>query len=271
MKPHDFLRSLTPPFLWRFASSYAARHADGIEVDNNQIELRAGLDLRIHPDSRKPFEYFRTIDKVMVEELDRFLELSDGKNALLDVGALHGIFSLGFTANHPERRALAVEASPIAFARLLYNIHANPTCHVEVAEVALSDRKGNLLMGYEWEHAVASPVQKGRQLSVSALSGDDLCRKKNFAPDMIKIDVEGHEMHVLRGLKDTLTAHRPLIFLEVHPSRLNSQGEKPEQVFEFLKFHGYSIHPCSPDRDGGISSSFRGPADLRLIFFHESL
>jgi FkbM family methyltransferase len=131
----------------------------------------------------------------MVKEMDLFLELTRNKNTLLDVGALHGVFSLAFTANHPNRTSLAVDASPFAFARLLYNIHSNPSCRILSSEAALSDHKTFLKMNYEWEHAVASRNQVDNQLTVQALTGDELCQTKSFFPDVIQIDVEGLEKY----------------------------------------------------------------------------
>jgi FkbM family methyltransferase len=48
-------------------------------------------------------------------------------------------------------------------------------------------------------------------------------KELSFAPDVIKIDVEGHEASVLRGLTETLSA-RPLLFLELHPQFLRDHG-----------------------------------------------
>ncbi len=56
---------------------------------------------------------------------------------------------------------------------------------------------------------------------------------------MIKIDVEGAEPFVLRGMQRTLAAHRPLVMLEVHPQWL-PEGIPPAEVEEMLSAHGYT-------------------------------
>jgi FkbM family methyltransferase len=268
MKFREILRGVTPPFIWCLFSAVWPKKSTTRNPDENTIDLRKNIRLRIHPESRIPFEYFRSTDQAMVEELDQFLQLATGRATLLDIGALHGLFSLAFTANHPSRQALAVEASPIAFAKLLYNIHANPSCRINAEEVALSDHCGKLSMVYEWEHAVANPIEAGRSLSVPATTGNELCARKNFTPDVIKIDVEGYELSVLRGLSTILENHKPLIFIEVHPSRLRSQGLAANEVYELLARHGYSLHPDSQgDTPAPLESA--NQRDLRLVFSTE--
>ena len=68
-------------------------------VGKDEIALRDGLRLKTHPESRIGFEYFCHWAPEMVKEMDVFIELTKNKRTLLDIGALHGIFSLVFAAN----------------------------------------------------------------------------------------------------------------------------------------------------------------------------
>jgi len=56
-----------------------------------------------------------------------------------------------------------------------------------------------------------------------ATSTIDSCARKNGAPDCIKLDVEGSELDVLQGAKDTLTNSKPLLFIATHGSEKLSQ------------------------------------------------
>src|SRR5262249_12911497 len=157
---------------------------------------------------------------------DFFLRTAVEKKRLLDIGALHGIFSLVFASQGTDRRVLAVEASPVAFARLLYNVHKNEFQNIEPVECALSDVNGVLRMHYEWEHLVAAnTLPDAHSIEVPVKSGDHLCQERRFCPDVVKIDVEGHEIKVLKGLWETLENNRPLIFLELHPTRIREEGD----------------------------------------------
>jgi len=260
----NLLRQITPPILLplgkRLFSGYEARFLNNSEskevsalkaeferrnagAEANEIIVRDGLSLRVHPDSRCAIEYFCYSSPVMVEELDRFIELTKDKTRLMDIGALHGIFSLVFVANHPWREALAVDASPIAFARLLYNIHKNKLFNIKPIECALSDASGTLLMHYEWEHAVAANTKgadSGQNLlSVARMTGDELCGSVSFVPDVVKIDVEGHEVKVIKGLSQIISRFRPLVFLELHPFWIKQERDDVTDLIRVLEATGY--------------------------------
>lgn len=259
------LKYLCPPALWDFAkwlrsgfrrtptaapdarvaplkSAFLALNDD---APADCMTIRPNVTLRLHPDSRMPFEHFCYRAPPMVEELDAFLAESRQATRLLDIGALHGIFSLVFAATHPQRRALAIDASPIAFARLLYNVHANGLANVEPIECAVSNAPGKLRMHYEWEHAVAAgTVQNVGTVQVPAFTGDDICEARDFRPDVVKIDVEGHELKVLRGLAKTIDRCRPIIFLEIHPGRMAEEADSVvdvENFFEALQYSAWKV------------------------------
>jgi len=234
----------------RVAVLKAEHERRNVGTRDDEIIIRDGVTLSIHPDSRVPFEYFCFRSPAMVSEIDCFIHHTRGRKKLLDVGALHGVFSLVFVAGAPDREAVAVDASPVAFAKLLYNIHRNRASNVTPVECAVSDSAGSLRMHYEWEHAVASSGEAaGRTyVSVAKESGDAVCDRLAFRPDVIKIDVEGHEVKVLRGLKETITRDKPLIFLEVHPSRIGLDGDSMADLIAVLDALAYSAEEVGGGR-----------------------
>jgi len=199
--------------IWKLRTEHERRNADAAP---DELVIREGLRVRVHPDARPTLEEFCYSSPQQVEELDMFIAATADRRRLLDVGALHGVFSLVFAAN-PARRALAVDASPLAFAKLLYNIHRNRAENIVAVECALSNEPGTLEMSYESERAVVASVKDGRRVRVERVTGDRLCERYGFEPDVVKIDVDGHELRVVEGLGETLRQNRPLLFLEVHP------------------------------------------------------
>jgi FkbM family methyltransferase len=235
-------------------------------TNHDEICVRSGLTLKLHPESRPAFEAFCFTYPEMVAEMDSFILHTTEKYKLLDIGALHGIFSLVFTAIDPSRKAVAVDASPIAFARLLYNTHKNQIDRIVPIECALSDGSGTLDMHLEWEHAVAAGTDKANGLIVEKRTGDDLCQSLRFEPDVIKIDVEGHELKVLRGLRATIEAMKPLLFLEIHPRRLQEEDERIDELGRFftdLNYRAVSVngHPVS------LSAISKATSDFRLVLW----
>lgn len=75
--------------------------------------------------------------------------------------------------------------------------------------------------------------------SVQAVRIDD----HQFYPkiDFIKIDVEGHEMHVIRGAQKTIMRDRPILFVESFPDALSRTQYTPDMLHKLIESMGYNI------------------------------
>src|SRR4029077_9130628 len=83
-----------------------------------------------------------------------------------------------------------------------------------------------------------------------------------FRPDLVKIDVEGYELAVLRGARGVLKESRPLVFLEIHPARIAELGGSVGELSDLLAELGYRIcglggEPVSPARLAAVGSVSR--------------
>jgi hypothetical protein len=59
-------------------------------------------------------------------------------------------------------------------------------------------------------------------------------------PDLIKIDVEGFELEVLKGAEGLLSNKKPALVIEIHPRQLELSGGNEAALFEFLESYEYS-------------------------------
>jgi len=225
----------------------------------DEMVLRPGLHLTIDPQARESFEWFCFRSPEMVRELDGFLAHSAGCRRLLDVGACHGLFALAFTQGRPEAAALAIEPSPLAWEILEANVRSNPGARVTPVQTAVGAAPGVLRMSYSWHHLEASPetgdpadpAGAPEMLSIPLRTLDGLCDEMAFRPDVMKIDVEGYEIAVLRGAGRILREDRPLLFLEVHPQRIQQLGGSLRELGDILGGHGYrlfDLHGAPLDR-----------------------
>ena len=64
-------------------------------------------------------------------------------------------------------------------------------------------------------------------LDVTSTTIDDFCGRHQISPTLIKIDIEGFELHALRGGRETLARFRPKIVLELHPMNSARSGSIP--------------------------------------------
>ena len=83
---------------------------------------------------------------------------------------------------------------------------------------------------------------------VDCVKLDDVCERSDVQRiDVVKIDVEGAEMAVLRGASSIIRKHRPLLIIELSDKHLIGQGSSVSEVVEFLRAERYKI----VDVDGG--------------------
>lgn len=79
-----------------------------------------------------------------------------------------------------------------------------------------------------------------RECQVSSITLDRFVADSGIVPDVIKIDVEGAELLVLRGARQVLAQHRPSLLLGVHPYWL-PRSDSTRDIFDLLESLGYEI------------------------------
>ena len=162
-----------------------------------------------------------------------------------DVGANIGFFSC--LARQAGAQVLAVEPSRENFECLLFNLRSNGWDDVEVHPVGLSDRIGIASLHGAGTGASLVPNWGGadhgwdRNIALSTL---DAILAHRFVGEklLIKVDVEGSELGVLRGGIQTLSRRpSPTWLVEVCLTENHPAGVNPDfgSVFELFWSHGY--------------------------------
>lgn len=75
-------------------------------------------------------------------------------------------------------------------------------------------------------------------------------------PSVVKLDIEGAEYHALKGMSQTITSHRPILFVEVHPTYLPTFGHQAEDVISFLSDYKYDLQILEGEEWVPVSSNF---------------
>jgi len=174
----------------------------------------------------------------------------------LDIGANVGAYSLllGLWAGQ-DGRVFAFEPAADAFDGLTRHIRLNRLeAVVRPVAAAVGDRETTarlLLAGTAGESRLAVDADTQPSTSVAMTSIDAFCAQHQLAPDFIKIDVEGWELAVLRGARQTIKARgRALaLFVEMHPSIWPSLGISRDDVLKELWIQQLEPEPIAPAAD----------------------
>ena len=136
-----------------------------------------------------------------------------------DIGGNMGLFTIEILRAAPDVGAIHVfepHPVPMGVAKDLLSPLKNVTLH----PVALGDQAGAATLFTEVAGTGSASLNPSpalsRDISVLVETGDALVKTAGVpAPDIVKIDVEGFEPNVLRGMWETITQKKPLIALEI--------------------------------------------------------
>ncbi|XOB42191.1 MAG: FkbM family methyltransferase [Candidatus Nealsonbacteria bacterium] len=172
--------------------------------------------------------------------LQKFLNRINNKTVFYDIGANIGMYSL-CAAKYKvcPKFIYCWEPEPFNFKRLKENIDLNDIKNITAFPVALGSENVVLELWTDAkEPGSLTPSftrKSSKSISVQVVRGDDwVLEKRLYLPSIIKIDVEGYELNVLKSFKKTISKSKPIIFLEIHPFFLKNLGIKKEQVLNFL-------------------------------------
>ena len=209
-----------------------------------------------------PFKYKRSVkEQLGVPSLHWSLQNLKRKNfypvTVLDIGAYEGLWTLDLLEVFPAARVMMVEAqtNKESFLKGVKQKHPN----TDYAISLLSSEEGAIKTFEENETAshVVSGAHTGaqyRQLKTRRL--DDLLEAKQFPlPDLLKLDVQGHEMEVLKGAEKSLN-HATVCLLEISLLNLGDNVPLMAEMMAFMNDKGFQAY--------NISQFIRRPFDKAL-------
>jgi FkbM family methyltransferase len=177
-------------------------------------------------------------------ELGYFLERVAAGDVLYDIGAFRGVFSAASKLKWPTEVAVhAFEPIPQSVEAMKRIRALNHFSSFEIVPQAVGD--GCLeTAGVKTQDGMLHAGESsgpGEALRIRTLALDQYVADGHPAATIMKIDVEGYELQVLKGARHCLNTCKPRLWLEVHPGFLQAQGKSPEEVLSLLREAGYSI------------------------------
>lgn len=184
-------------------------------------------------------------EKVSTELFKRQVE--EGMT-IVDIGAHWGYYTLLAARLVGQRgRVFAFEPEPYNYGLLLRNIRANGCENVIAIRKAVSDKAGTaplfVSLKNMGDHRIYDPGDSRRLLTVETVTLDDFFLGGENRIDVIKIDTQGSEMAVLRGMRKILRNSSSLkIITEFWPMGIRSCGDSPEEFLRELMTFGFHLH-----------------------------
>ncbi|MGW0220684.1 FkbM family methyltransferase [Streptomyces tendae] len=214
--------------------------------------------------------------------LRRRLRPGDG---FVDVGANIGAFSvLAARLVGAEGRVVAIEASPDLHGSLVRNVRLNGLGNVRALNAAVSDRARTLTFALASSRNTGAnsivpydgPVESSFRARARPLP-ELLDAAEIASARVIKIDVEGAEGSVVRGLAPLLGALRSdaEITVEVSPERMARLGDRADDLLAVMRNAGFHVYRLANDYAPGsyppaLGGAPRAPVRLRGPVTEES-
>jgi len=203
---------------------------------------------RIHVDTRDFIQRSIYFTGRWEDEIACYVRRLGRGDLFVDVGANVGYFSLLAASRGAD--VIAFEPNPDCCAQIESNAALNGYERIEARRLAVSDTRGEgvLFQGPAENSGGASlKVGQGPSLRVSTDTLDaqlDACK-----PTLVKIDVEGAEVRVLRGAASMLGSSAPPdVICEISEFSLMELGSSKDELFGLMSGFGFSCKIISPIR-----------------------
>jgi FkbM family methyltransferase len=191
----------------------------------------------------------------------------------LDVGGNIGIYATFFARRLGLGRVFSFEPIPLNAGLIEVNAALNHCENVEIERCAMSDFEGHSDFAEGKDSAYSSLRSTGRvsnatlrQVEVTTL--DKWLARRKVRPTVLKIDVEGAELSVLRGAAQWLgdRAQRPRVMLvEANATNQSAYGTGPEELVGFARNLGYVAHSILSN--GALVAEWPRPEAVEDVLF----
>lgn len=219
---------------------------DGIVWLNNE-------DIAIYTTADNYIEWTILSTGTYEDEINKLIRISaQPGDTCLDIGGNIGLQSIRMAQCVGNTgRVFAFEPLNHLQKKLKNNLALNRIANVTLFPFALSDEESEAEFNID-EHAwnqgtfsLNNAMGAGKQ-RVQVKIADNMPDIKSLpAIHLIKIDVEGFEFHVLRGLKATIEKHKPRIIFEYDANYWRATGQNITSCFAYLKSFNYQLYQVS--------------------------
>lgn len=185
----------------------------------------------------------KTFEATSAQIVRRIVSRAD---LFIDVGAHCGFYSLLAAETNPDLDIIAVEPTPETVEILRKNVEYSSADNVVVRQAAATSDSGEITLFKSaasdncglYQHPAAPTV--GR-FKVAGVTVDELVGDRCPQRLVVKIDTEGHELAVLRGMHRTLERVQDVrLIIEINPLMLTCAGSSTAELLDLLEEYGFA-------------------------------
>lgn len=176
------------------------------------------------------------------------------RDTFFDVGAHFGFFSL-LAAQLVEENGKVISFEPAAIAANILHNNIERLRQVRMVQAAVGESTGSVMFmegkpGQTESSGIMSAEEEENETIqgnlVNCISLDDFSAKEKIYPTAIKIDAEGSELKVLKGMSQLLQAQKPTIIMEFW-SRQVHNNQQHIDAMNLLISNGYTMNLIDDD------------------------
>jgi FkbM family methyltransferase len=217
----------------------------GVRNRTVTIPCGVGRGLKFNAGKANPDLALGTYELPIQEILVKHLRPGD---TFYDIGANVGFFTaIAAKLVGSRGRVFAFEPVPENATQIEYNARLNRFINITVLETAVTNTtgQGELLLAHHAGGSTLSiadpPPDLRGKLAVELIALDDLVIQQLTPPTVVKIDVEGAEIDVLRGMSRTIEKFKPVIITEVDDGNKETFERKYQELKTLISTFGYQV------------------------------
>jgi FkbM family methyltransferase len=211
------------------------------------FKLEDSLSIFLYKDSYLSKLISEGFEKDEISFVTKFLKTED---SFMDIGANIGYFSI-YAANAigPSGTVYCFEPTPKVYNRLVSNLKLNGFKNYKAFNFAVSDENKSMYFHISkseydaWNSFVFSHKSKSKPIEVKAVKIDSLVDKGSIVLNtiaLVKIDVEGWELPVLKGMTKLLELkHAPVFLVEFTEKNAQISGFSLRQIYDYMINYGF--------------------------------
>ncbi len=197
---------------------------------------------------------------------EAFIDHVKKDSIVLDVGSHLGYYACLSGKIAEQGKVHAFEVDPKGLELLERNVELNRLNNIVIHHVAVSGRNGieRFPVLDNPNAGLGKNVQSDEYFEVPSVKLDDFVKKEGIQPDFIKIDVEGAELEVLKGMSDILDYPDINLLVEIHPPKLKRLfNSNYKDVLAILDNKGFKMTNIDHRERTGISSPVTMETELK--------